>query len=377
MSSWKQRLAARTAARVGGSTAAPTVGLEVGPLRRRVRIDWQKVVGGGRGLLLAVVVLAPEAAAWQGLLALGRDEFHMHGGWEYLVPLLFGAAAFYVALLAQRYVLRGDSAITERALTWIYAAGGAGFNWWHVEATGGETAAALFFGGASLSSALLWDRTLRAWRRDQLREIGALERPLPRFRALRWALAPGDTFAAFRVSVLHGLSTADEALALVDQQRKAARAAELVDHQQRKAKPAEPMAANEAASAPSESVEQPPQGIDERPVALAATDGSPAETDTDEVPAAEAAAELPAVDEHRRLVEIGGRSKADAVREAWRLLGVADLPTLRHVQPAVELLAGAGIPVDPKYVREVRLRDMKAAAATQRPARPALRVAGE
>ncbi|WP_214369782.1 DUF2637 domain-containing protein [Pseudonocardia sp. H11422] len=324
--------------------AALAAGVEVA--QPRARWDWQKFVGGSRGVLLGVVVFAPELAAWQGLLALGRDTFKMSGGWEYLVPLLFGAAAFYVALLAQRYVLRGDSALTERMLTWMYAAAGAGFNWWHAHHVG-EHAAALFFGGASLSAALLWDRTLRAWRRDQLREVGALERPLPRFRALRWMLAPVSTFQAFRASVLLGLTTPDEALAAVERQQAA------VEQQRVEAERAKREQA-EIERGPAE-IEQPPAAELEQVRA----------TEIEDEVTAEAATEpqgFPVVpDEQRRtsLVELAARSKAQAVREAWRMNGVDGNPSLDDIRPAVRLLAEHGVEVTEKYVREVRLRDQR------------------
>lgn len=166
----------------------------------------------GLGLTLAVVVLAPETAAWHGLLGLAQDRFGLTGGWQYVVPLSAGVAAFYTALLAVRHVLEGDSATSERALTWAYASGGAALNYWY-EASQGKSAAALYFGAASLSSALLWDRTLRAWRRDELRDMGALEQPLPRFRALRWVVAPGETFGAWKLAITEGITVPAEALA--------------------------------------------------------------------------------------------------------------------------------------------------------------------
>lgn len=161
------------------------------------------------GASLAAVIAAPELAAWHGLVGFARDELGLANGWEYLVPLLFGAAAAYCALLAVRHVLAGDSAVTERALTWIYALAGAGFNVHHAAAA----PSAVFFGGASVSAALLWDRTLRAWRRDELRAIGALERPLPRFRVLRWLVAPRETWTAWTLAIREGITSPIEALA--------------------------------------------------------------------------------------------------------------------------------------------------------------------
>lgn len=163
------------------------------------------------GASLTVVVVAPELAAWHGLLGFARDVLRLTGAWALLVPLMFGIAAFYCALLAVRDVTAGDSAVVERALTWVYAAAGAGFNWFYGTSSG-NAAAALFFAGASLSAALLWDRTLRAWRRDELRAAGALERPLPRFRLLRWLVAPRETWRAWSLAVREGITSPAEAL---------------------------------------------------------------------------------------------------------------------------------------------------------------------
>ncbi|MFR9806458.1 DUF2637 domain-containing protein [Pseudonocardia sp. RS010] len=324
----------------------------------RSRWNWQKAVGGGRGLLLGVVVLAPEAAAWQGLLALARDTFHMDGHLAYLVPLLFGAAAFYVALLAQRYVLRGDSAMTERVLTWLYAAAGAGFNFWHADHVQHEPAAALFFGGASLSAALLWDRTLRAWRRDQLREIGALERPLPRFRALRWVLAPAETFRAFRLSVMRGLSTPDEALALVEAEAERKRAGTSQSAAQAVEQTGAAPADRPAGELPGpvahleETVPAAEQGDAETVETVAATGSVEVETEPQGIEA------IPDQQRRTSLSELAQHSKAGAVREAWRMIGVAEdeTPTREHIDRAVELLGREGVEVTPKYAREVRRR---------------------
>lgn len=319
-----------------------------GPQEPRPGRDWSRIgaktLVGTRALLLGLVVLAPEAAAWQGLLALARDTFRMTGGWEYLVPLLFGAAAFYVALLAQRYVLRGDSAMTERALTWLYATAGAAFNFWHASTVLNETAAAIFFGGASLSAALLWDRTLRAWRRDQLREIGALEQPLPRFRALRWLLAMPSTFRAFRAAVLHGLTTPAEALAVAAAESKGTAKGSQVGPSPADAAQAlggHTGAAIEGGTTPS--------------VEPADRQTTPDETATDPhgIPVV--------VTEQRRtslaeLVETSG--KAAAVREAWRMMGVGpdEQPTRDHIAQVVELFARQNISVTEKYAREIRRR---------------------
>lgn len=304
----------------------------VGPRESAVRGG---ALGVGRGVLLAVVVLAPEAAAWHGLLAVARETFGMTGWWAYLVPLLFGAAAGYVALLAMRYVLQGDSAMTERALTWVYGAAGAGFNWWHaVSSSTGNVASALFFGGASLSAVLLWDRTLRAWRRDELRAIGALEAPLPRFRALRWVLAPGQTFAAFRAAVVLGLTSPDEAIAAGEATRLAQRTPGDVAIERR--------VTAAAAALP----------VVERPAITGPT--------SKDAPLAN----LPVAERRVPLTELPA---AAALREAWAAAGVVGVPSLDETAAAVEWLAERGVQVSAKYAREVRLREQRRVAALGRP----------
>jgi hypothetical protein len=148
----------------------------------------QRVAGSLGGSALALVVVAPAAASWHGLTGWARAH-GAAGGWAYLVPLVVDGAAAYAAWLALRDVLHGRSSLVNRLLVWTYAAGSAALNAAHANVTGGLGAAA-FFAGASASAALLWDRTLRNARWDQLSALGLIEAPLPRFRALRWLLAP-------------------------------------------------------------------------------------------------------------------------------------------------------------------------------------------
>jgi hypothetical protein len=172
----------------------------------------QRLVAALGTLVLVLVVVAPAAASWHGLTGWGRDH-GAAGGWAYLVPLVVDGAAAYAAWLAMRDVLHGRSAMVDRLLVWAYALGSAAMNAVHADAHGG-VGSALFFVGAAGSAVLLWDRTLRHARWAQLDELGLIEAPLPRFRALRWALAPRETFGAWRLAVCEGAARPDEALAL-------------------------------------------------------------------------------------------------------------------------------------------------------------------
>lgn len=177
----------------------------------RGRFTRDQVRSGLSGVLLVVVVGAPLAASWHGLTEAGRDALGLPGLWAVLVPLVLDAAAAYSAVLALRDVLAGDAAGMNRALVWAYAFSSAGLNVWHGERTAGVQAA-IFYGLASVSAVVLWDRTLRATRRDHLRRRGAVAEPTPRFRLARWLVAPGETGRAWRVAVLEGISDPSEAV---------------------------------------------------------------------------------------------------------------------------------------------------------------------
>lgn len=163
---------------------------------------------------LTVVVVAPAAASWHGLVATGRDVFGLRDGWEYLVPLTLDGAAFYAAALAMRAILAGDSAFGPRLLTAGYAVTAAAFQAHHAANFGGSLMSAAYFAGASLSAVVLWDVTLRALRRDQLRAAGLIEAPLPRWRLLRWLVAPIETARAWRLAVVEQITDPAEALRL-------------------------------------------------------------------------------------------------------------------------------------------------------------------
>lgn len=163
-------------------------------------------------LALAVVVTAPAVASWRGLMSAGHDWLALPGWWAALVPLVLDSAALYVATLALRATLRGDSARMDRLLVWAYVAISAGLNVAHAEVIGG-TPAALFYGVASGSALVLYERTLRALNRDRLYERGEIDAPAPRFRALRWLLWRAETWQAFRLAVRDGVSDPREAIA--------------------------------------------------------------------------------------------------------------------------------------------------------------------
>ncbi|WP_345572107.1 DUF2637 domain-containing protein, partial [Streptomyces plumbiresistens] len=94
--------------------------------------------------------MAPAVASWTGLVRLGREWLDL-GAMAPLVPLTIDAAGLYMALLAWRATLAGDSAGLDRFLVWLYAGLSAALNVWHADAVGGMRAA-VFYGIASLSA---------------------------------------------------------------------------------------------------------------------------------------------------------------------------------------------------------------------------------
>jgi hypothetical protein len=171
----------------------------------------------GRRVLFAVpfvvVVLAPAVASWHGLVNLGHTWLGLNGTWGALVPLTIDSAALYLALLAWRATLAGDSAGIDRALVWLYAVTSAGLQVWFHDSRGGLRSA-VFYAIASVSAALLWERTLRALRRRELRALGAIDSPAPRFRVLRWIFHTKETFGAWKLAVGEGISSPHQALEL-------------------------------------------------------------------------------------------------------------------------------------------------------------------
>lgn len=268
-----------------GPTPDPTSELKVWALR------------AAGAVALAVVVGAPAAASWHGLVLFGQRELGLSGGWETLVPLSLDGAAFYAALLGLRAVLAGDSAVWPRLLTLVYAGSSAAFNA-HAAPT---PAAALFYGAMSLSAVVLWDTTLRALRRDQLRVLGVIERPAARYRPLRWVFAPTETLEAVKVAVLENVADPRQALRMVR--------GEQIELQ---GPPVPPDGGTPSEAKPEPEIVQPADVIDYEP----------------------------------RELTVG--SKADAVRIAFATVGPDD------VQAVLAWLTQRGITVDRTYVYDLR-----------------------
>ncbi|MFJ2407061.1 DUF2637 domain-containing protein [Streptomyces xanthochromogenes] len=178
---------------------------------KQARQQRNTMIAGYIGLFAVVAITA--AMSWKGLTGFGHDVLHLPGKQAWGVPVSLDMAAMVCGALALRSVVLSDSAAGPRLLTFLLVAGSAGANWYHADrGVGGSTAAASYYAAMSVVSWALWEIVLRQIRRSMLKSIGAVERPLPKFRIVRWLRYPRETFAAWSVSVRFGLTRPDEAL---------------------------------------------------------------------------------------------------------------------------------------------------------------------
>jgi hypothetical protein len=179
------------------------------PARRRGR--WLPMAVTGIGI--TAVVAAPVAISARSLAGWGREALGLTGGWEWLAPVPLDGAALACVGLALHATQRGEAPGLSRILVWVLAAGSAWANWRHGATISPD--AALYFAVQPLLAALLLDLVLRRVRHDALGDLGALERPLARYRMARWLVAPRETWRAWRTAVCDGITDPDEALARV------------------------------------------------------------------------------------------------------------------------------------------------------------------
>ncbi|MFF6945858.1 DUF2637 domain-containing protein [Streptomyces lavendulae] len=199
----------------GGASAAETVAAGDQDKAEKARLKQQQrvTIAGYAGLVVVVAIAA--AMSWHGLVGFAERQLDMTSPWSYGVPVSLDVAAMLCGFLALRSVISHDSAAGPRFLTLLLVAGSAWANYYsaaHMPGDGDHTPAALYFGAMSILSWFLWDVVLRQIRRSMLKTIGAVEKPLPKFRAVRWIRYPRETFAAWSVSVRFGLTRPEEAL---------------------------------------------------------------------------------------------------------------------------------------------------------------------
>ncbi len=200
-----------------GDKAATDDSWERSEERRRRK---EAIYGMASYVLLFCCAAVAAALSFHGLVGFGRQNLNLTGGWEYLVPFGLDGAAMFCSVLAVREASHGDAALGSRLLVWTFAGAAAWFNWVHAPRGIDHSGAPQFFAGMSLSAAVLFDRALKQTRRAALREQGLVPRPLPQIRIVRWLRAPRETFGAWSLMLLEGVSTLDEAVDEVREDRR-------------------------------------------------------------------------------------------------------------------------------------------------------------
>lgn len=164
------------------------------------------------GVLSVAVVAAPAALSFHSLADWSRDRLALTGNWPYLVPVALDATAAAYAGLTFYASLRGESAGVARLMVWVAGVASAVANYRHGSTISPD--AAYFLAAMPLSAALLLDVILRRIRRTVLADAGTIEPALPRYRGMRWVIAPVWTYRAWRTALLDGIDDPRRALAV-------------------------------------------------------------------------------------------------------------------------------------------------------------------
>jgi hypothetical protein len=180
---------------------------------RRVRLAALIAIGSFTTVLAAI-----EAMALRGQIDFGRQVLHLHGYWLAVPPIALEGGTLAAATLTLWAVLTGDSATLSRLMTAALITAASYANYQGAERAGRPTLAAGYLAGASVTAYLMWHTILTRIRRTELRAAGAIEAPLPRFRLLRWLLAPKETRQAFTIAVRESLTRPQDALAYIREQ---------------------------------------------------------------------------------------------------------------------------------------------------------------
>lgn len=162
-----------------------------------------------------VVLAAIETMALRGQVDFGRHVLHLRGAWLVVPPVALEGGTLAAATLTLWAVLARDSASLLRLMTGLLLGATAYANYQGAKHAHRPTLAADYLAGASITAYLMWHSILTRIRRAELRQAGAIEAPLPRFRLLRWIFAPSETYGAFTAAIRENLTRPDESLALI------------------------------------------------------------------------------------------------------------------------------------------------------------------
>lgn len=193
--------------KTGSATANPVP--RPGTTQVRIRAAALTAIGSFSAVLGAI-----EAMALRGQVDFGHHVLHLRGIWLAVPPVALEGGTLAAATLTLWAVLAGDSAALPRLMTAVLICAAGYANSQGAKQAHRPTLAADYLAGASVASYLMWHSILTRIRRSELRQAGAIEVPLPRFRLLRWLLAFAETYTAFKVAIREGVTSTEDALAL-------------------------------------------------------------------------------------------------------------------------------------------------------------------
>lgn len=170
------------------------------------------VLGWAAGIFGTLVISTPFIVSFQSLREWAIASLGIHPEWAWTIPLALDMTGVTFMLLTSHAVVRGDSGGASRFLVWVMVAASAGANARHGSDI--STDATITFAAMPVIGGLLLEVFWKRLRRSALVTIDAVERPIAHYRFARWAVAPRETFRAWKVSVREGITSPHRALAV-------------------------------------------------------------------------------------------------------------------------------------------------------------------
>jgi len=180
-------------------------------MRLLSRFAWLLVAGVA--LLLSNYSLAYVAMHWHVVPVLA-----------WLVSIALDGTAVICARISLEAARRGDSGLSATITVLCFALLSAFFNSMHAQLAGDPWQARIFFATPPIAALIVLELSIRAQRRDALREAGRIADPLPAMGAAMWANLPLSTYRGIR-RVLRARQTARlTATAAIERAQESARA---------------------------------------------------------------------------------------------------------------------------------------------------------